>query len=147
MFTDRLSIWAHAATGLKVGAVNTNSAHLAATICLWIGRLVAACLLLFWGGFFVEHLREWFLRADGQYPPLKVWIGQALHFGMLLGLAISLKWEKLGALLTVVATAVFFAHIGGRGFPFLALMNLAPIVFFAAWWMSRKQRSSGLQPA
>jgi hypothetical protein len=47
------------------------------TVALGLTRLCAAVLFLFWGGFFLEHLQEWFLRADGLLPPASVWIGQA----------------------------------------------------------------------
>lgn len=93
----------------------------------WAGRVVAIVLVLFWGAFFVEHLIEWFLRPDGALPPPSVWISQALHATMLVGLAMMLKWVRLGALLTVLATVAFFATIGCNRFPFIALVNLAPI--------------------
>ena len=62
----------------------------------WTGRATAGLLLAFWGMFFVEHLSEWFLRADGRYPPLSVWWPMGFHFLMLVGLALMLKWDKAG---------------------------------------------------
>ncbi|WP_165068577.1 hypothetical protein [Paludisphaera rhizosphaerae] len=97
----------------------------------WAGRGFALLLFLFWGAFFVEHLGEWFLASGTAWPLLWVWWVQALHFGMLLALAATTVWAWPGAFATVAATAVFFATIGYRGFPFIALVNLAPLVCFA----------------
>jgi hypothetical protein len=88
-------------------------------------------LFLFWGAFFVEHLGEWFLAGGASGPPPWVWMAQAAHFGMLLALVATVAWTWPGALATVATTALFFAIIGYRGFPFLALINLAPILCFA----------------
>ena len=99
--------------------------------CLWLARISALLLFLFWGGFFLEHLREWFLRQDGRLPPAKVWVGQFLHLAMLLGLGLVVLRPKWGAVATVVGTISFFAWIGYRGFPYLALANLLPVVLVA----------------
>ena len=104
----------------------------------WGGRLTALLLGLFWGAFFVEHLSGWFLRGGGQYPPLRVWAGQALHFCVLAGLALMLKWDRLGTVVTVVSTAAFFLWIGYRGPLTLPLANLIPIAFFTAYWLARR---------
>lgn len=104
----------------------------------WFGRLLALLLLLFWGAFFVEHLGEWYLRADGRYPPAWVGVSMVLHFAMLAGLLVMLRWEWPGTLVTLLATAAFFAFIGVRAFPTIALVNLLPLPFFAlAWLLSR----------
>jgi hypothetical protein len=100
----------------------------------WAGRGMALLLLLFWGAFFVAHLSEWFLRGDGRYPPPFVWLGQALHFAMLAGLGMMLKWDKAGTVVMLLSTAAFFANAGFRSFPFIALINLAPVACFAAYW-------------
>jgi hypothetical protein len=102
----------------------------------WLGRSTALLLLLFWGMFFVEHLSEWFLRADGRYPPAWVWVQQGFHFVMLAGLAMMLKWEKSGALVMAVGTTAFFGGIGFRGFPWMALINLVPIGCFSIYWLA-----------
>src|SRR5262249_46623303 len=69
----------------------------------WLGRTLALLLFLFWGAFFLEHLAEWFLGPQGA-PPLRVWVSQVLHLGMVVGLALMLRWDRLGALVTVLAT-------------------------------------------
>jgi hypothetical protein len=95
---------------------------------LWVARLSAGLLLLFWGAFFVEHLQEWFLRADGRLPPASVWIAQLLHLLMLIGLATSVVRPVWGAPVTAVSTILFFLWIiGYAGFPNLALLNLPPV--------------------
>jgi hypothetical protein len=95
---------------------------------LWVARISAGLLLLFWGAFFVEHLQEWFLQADGRLPPASVWIAQLLHLLMLIGLAISVVRPVWGAPVTAISTILFFLWIGYAGFPYLALLNLPPVI-------------------
>ena len=102
----------------------------------WAGRATALLAFLFWGGFFVEHLTEWFLRPGGRFPPPWVWAGQALHLAMLIGLALMIKWDKLGAAVTVIASVAFFLTIGVWPMPF-CLMNLVPIACFTVYWLAR----------
>src|SRR5262245_60505585 len=104
-----------------------------AVACRWLGRTLALLLLLFWGAFFLEHLSEWFLGPQGA-PPLWVWVSQVLHLGMLVGLALMLWRDRLGALVTALATTAFFASIGVYRFPWIALLNLLPIAGFAVAW-------------
>jgi hypothetical protein len=84
--------------------------------------------------FFLEHLADWFLRPQQGVPSLQVWVGQGLHLVMLFGLVLMLRWDRLGAVVTMVATAAFFASIGMHGFPWIALVNLLPIACFAVSW-------------
>lgn len=105
----------------------------------WGGRLTALLLLLFWGMFFVEHLSEWFLRGDGRYPPAWVWVQQVFHFVMLAGLAMMLRWDKLGAIVMIMGKVAFFGGIGFRGFPWIALVNLVPIGCFSIAWLAAKK--------
>jgi hypothetical protein len=111
---------------------------LIATIAKWAGRVTALLLFLFWGAFFVEHISEWFLRGGGRYPPPRVWVGQALHFCVLAGLALMLKWDKLGATVTVVSTAAFILWIGYPWALTLPLANLIPIALFTVCWLARR---------
>ncbi len=116
--------------------MRTNT--LLAGVGKWGGRLTALLLLLFWGAFFVEHLSEWFLRGDGRYPPAWVWVQQAFHLGMLVGLALMVRWEKLGAVMMLISTVAFFSMIGYRGSLTLPLLNLVPVGCFAIYWLARK---------
>jgi len=114
------------------------------TVGRWSGRATALLLLLFWGAFFVEHLTEWFLRADGRYPPAWVWGQQFCHFVMLVGLGMMVRWEKLGAVVLLVATVAFFAGIHPNTFPWIALINLVPIGCFGIYWLAdRKLQTAG----
>ena len=113
--------------------ISTRS-ELVAVACRWLGRSLALLLFLFWGAFFVEHLAEWFSRPQAAPPPLWVWVAQGLHLVMLIGLALMLRWERLGAIVTALGTTAFFASIGVHRFPFIALLNLLPIAGFAIAW-------------
>ena len=103
---------------------------------LWAGRVTAVLLFLFWGAFFVEHTKEWLLRSDGKLPPLWVLVQYGFHFLMLVGLAAMLKWDRVGALVLTVSTFAFFGFIGLRGFPWIALINLIPLVCFGVYWIA-----------
>ena len=95
----------------------------------WTGRLFASLLFLFWGAFFIEHLLEWFMHPDQGLPPAWVWLSQFLHLTMIIGLAMMVRWDRLGAIITIIGTVVFFSSIGYHGFPFIALLNVIPIGF------------------
>lgn len=103
-------------------------------IVRWLARVAAVSLLVFWGTFFVAHLQQWFFRADGLFPPAWVWGSQLLHLLMLVGLGLTLRWERIGAAVVIGATAAFFLSIGYSGFPFLALINLVPLALLAVCW-------------
>lgn len=118
-----------------------NTKTLARVACR-LARLLAILLCLLWGAFFVEHLQEWFLD-EGELPPAKVWVGQALHLVMILGLGMIVFWRVLGAVVTVVATASFFSWIGVNRFPYVALLNLLPIVFVIAGTVLRGRHAAG----
>jgi Zn-dependent protease len=110
-----------------------TSREVIAVACRWLGRTLALLLFLFWGAFFLEHLSEW-LHGPQRAPPLWVWVSQVLHLGMLVGLALMLRWDRLGALVTALGTTAFFASIGMHRFPWIALLNLLPIAGFAVAW-------------
>jgi hypothetical protein len=101
----------------------------------WIGRGLALLLFLFWGAFLVEHVSEWFLHPAQGLPPARVWVAMLFHLAMLVGLLLMLKWDRVGSAVTLVATVAFFAVIGMNRFPYLALLNLVPLPFFAAAWL------------
>jgi hypothetical protein len=58
------------------------------------------------------------------------------HFLMLVGLALMLKWDKAGTLVMIIGTAAFFSTMGWRQFPWIALLNLAPVVLFGLYWLA-----------
>lgn len=114
---------------------------------LWSGRAVAGVLFLFWGAFFVEHLQEWFLRAEGRYPPPFVWFTMLFHLAMLVGLLLVMRWDRVGSVVLLAGTAGFFgliAHSGGwKALPY-GLLNLAPVLLFAAFWALSRRLQPGL---
>jgi hypothetical protein len=71
-------------------------------------RVLAAALFAFWGGFFIEHLWQWFIVPFPRTPPLSVWFGQLLHLFILVGLVIGFKWERAGGVLVIAASVLFF---------------------------------------
>ncbi len=105
----------------------------------WAGRGAAFLAFLFWGAFFLEHLAEWFLRADGRFPPAMVWVAQALHLGMLAALVAAVVRPPAGAVAIVIASTAFFGWIGA--WPGVAAINLLPVVLIGIAWGLR--RSSG----
>lgn len=108
----------------------------------WLGKGLAALLFAFWGIFFIDHLGEWFLAPGGDWPPPAVWLAQALHLAMLVGLALMTLREGPGVVATIAATAAFFLAIGYRGSLALPLVNFAPIACFALGrWMGRGARA------
>lgn len=110
-----------------------------AGIARWLARLSAGLLCLFWGAFFVEHLQEWFLSGNGALPPVHVWIGQLLHFVMIAGLAMVFFWPRLGSVVAIAGTVLFFAWIGVKEFPWIALLNLLPPAFASvSWWLQMR---------
>ncbi len=70
-----------------------------------------------------------FLRFDGQFPPLRVWVAQLLHFAMIAGLVVLNFKPRVGALVTTLATVLFFSVIGMKSFPYIALVNVPPVAF------------------
>lgn len=107
-----------------------------ATTFLWIGRALAAAMLVISGGFFVEHLNGWFLDLKQPTPPTWVAVGLGIHLAMLAGLAISLHWTRLGSAILLLATPAFIVETGVNlhYFPLITLFTLAPVIVYAAWW-------------
>jgi hypothetical protein len=116
----------------------TNSRRIALSALVWIGRALAVFVFLFWGAFFVEHLTEWFASPFTNPPPAKVWLGQFLHLLILVGLLVTLRWEKMGCLLVMVAGLLFFPRAGAN-FPIFYALTILPalIVVLGRWAMGR----------
>lgn len=121
--------------------MSTRAISILGAIAKWTGRVLALLLAVFWGMFFAEHLSEWFLNSNGHYPPAWVWRQQVFHFLIIVGLGIMLRWDRLGTVVTLLATVGFFALIpnwqwGGRGW-FMPFINLIPVALFAVYWRTR----------
>lgn len=108
------------------------------TALLWLGRILAVLVFLFWGAFFVEHLIEWFAHPVSNPPPFHVWIGQALHFFMLAGLVVALRWERIGGVVVAVAGLLFLARAGAN-FPLFYAITMVPIALLViSGWAIRR---------
>ncbi|MCC6675685.1 MAG: hypothetical protein IT436_00950 [Phycisphaerales bacterium] len=117
------------AIALNAGPVPDSRREIGVSILKWLGRGLALLLVLFWGAFFIEHLNEWYRQPQG-YPPPWVTIAMGFHLGMIVGLLLSLRWDRLGVLITIIST-VGFMVASGAVIP-LMLINLAPAACFAA---------------
>jgi len=122
--------------------MNTVTFDLKAVPALrWTGRILATLLFLFWGSFFVEHLIEWFVKPFPATPPTFVWLGQAGHLLMLLGLLALWRWEVAGSLLVILTSLAFFACAAGANFPLcfgVTALPAAPLLL-CAW----RRRAAG----
>ena len=127
--------------------MSSRTIELSACVSRWLGRGLALLLFLFWGAFFVEHLAEWFSHPQAAPPPLRAWVAQGLHLVMLIGLALMLRRDRLGAVVTALGTAAFFAAIGYHGFPYIALINLLPIACFVVAWSLHRPMARPAGPA
>lgn len=107
-------------------------------VFLGLGRLLSVLLLLFWGAFFVEHLTEWFI-PHGTKVPGWVWVAQGFHLLMLVGLGVMSWREKPGAVIMALGTVLFFSSIGLHRFPLIALLNVLPLLAFAASWATARR--------
>jgi hypothetical protein len=124
-----------------MNVTNRNRAML--TGLLWLGRILTVLVFLFWGAFFVEHLVEWFAHPVSNPPPFQVWIAQALHFLMLAGLAVALRWQRIGGVVVAVAGLLFLVRAGAN-FPVFYAMTLLPtaILVISRWAIRRTSLST-----
>jgi hypothetical protein len=107
-----------------------------------LARLDSLLLVLFWGAFFVEHLR-WFIQPEAK-PPLRIWLIQGAHLGLLLSYLISLKWERTGSLLIIAASLLFFIPVAGPQMAYFILISVGPAgLYLFSQWMARKWGVSG----
>lgn len=109
------------------------------TVIRWLARGLGGCLFLFWGAFFVAHLREWFIAPFPNHPPPKVWLAVALHGLLLAGLLLAWRWEFAGSLIVLVAAFAFFRGNAGAMFPwFFGLTSLPALLWLWCWWRTRR---------
>ena len=129
--------------------MKTGHRYLGFTILCWLARALVLGVFLLWGAFFVEHTQEWFIAPFPQHPPLKVCIGQALHLLMLVGLLVSLRWPRLGAVWVVVTAFAFFVDKTGSRFPVFFGLTIVPVLLLAlcAWLDGKTRRGDSVQPA
>lgn len=109
----------------------------------WGGRGLACVLLVMWGAFFVEHVREWYVQPSNGFPPRWVLAVMVSHLVMLVGLAVSLRWGRVGAAVTLVGTAAFIGITAATAKPaVILLVNVAPAACFWAAWLVRRRAGS-----
>ena len=98
-------------------------------IARWLARFLAGVFFLLWGSFFLHHLNEWYFNPVDR-PPLWVTGLMALHFGLLVGLAMGWKWELAGGLLVLGCGIAFFGLMGAWKIWFLIGPTLLPGVLW-----------------
>jgi hypothetical protein len=104
-----------------------------------LARGLAVGLFLFWGAFFVEHVREWFIEPFPKHPPLKVCLIVAMHALLLVGLLLSLRWELVGSLIVLISGAAFFFAVAGKSAPlFFGVTALPALLSLGCWWRARR---------
>lgn len=111
--------------------MNSKAKNLIATLLRWLARVLVVAVFVFWGSFFVAHTQEWFIAPLPQSPPLKVWLGQALHLLLLVGLLGCLRWPRAGGLVVVVAAFTFFLQCAGSRFLPLFGLTVLPVLLLA----------------
>jgi len=104
-------------------------------IIRWIARIFGLLFFLFWGAFFLEHLIEWFIKPLPQTPPLKIWIDQILHFILLAGFIMALRWELLGSMVILGSAALFFPR--KEAIPFMFITMIPGVMFLFCYFASR----------
>jgi hypothetical protein len=115
------------------------------TILRWIARVWGIALLLFWGAFFVEHL-TWFADLQ-QLPAAFVFLMQAIHLAMLVGLVLAWRSELLGGTVVLVSSLAFFSQTAGANFALFFATSAAPaLVWIYCGWYSQQEPCSSKQP-
>jgi hypothetical protein len=94
----------------------------------WVARLLSGALLLFWGAFFLEHL-SWFSQG-APAPSMFVWLMQGLHLILLVGYALSFKWEFAGSPLILLGAVLFFTLTGVPNALVFILLSSTPALLY-----------------
>jgi hypothetical protein len=105
--------------------------------------VLAVLIFLFWGGFFVEHLNEWFIAPRPRTPPASVWFGQFLHLMMLVGLLVVLRWPRIGAVLVIGSALAFFPRAGQNYALFTVITSMPALLLVLCWYLRRGGRMPG----
>jgi hypothetical protein len=113
-----------------------NSSALALSIVCWTARILAMGLLMVWGGFFLEHLKEWFTQPLQASPLIWVWLAQLAHLVILVGLIALWRWPIGGSLATIAGSLLFFGGLTisavTAGHPYLAFVAFFAITIIPA---------------
>ena len=107
-------------------------------ILRWTARIFSLMALVVWGGFFIEHLAQWFVR-QGSWPPARMTLLTIAHLALLGGLVLAWKRELAGGVLILAAGSVFFGSVAGREFPiFFSTIAVPAVLFLYCWWRTRR---------
>lgn len=98
-------------------------------VARWTARALGLLLLLGWGSFAFYHFFEWFTDPRG-WPPAWVCGVFGLHLLMLAGFLTAFRWERSGAVLTLIASAAFFYFAAGPNFPLFTAVNAIPCLLW-----------------
>lgn len=117
----------------------------AVTAIRWAARGLAVLLFLFWGQFFVMHLKEWFIDPD-RLPPPRVFFIVGLHLALLVGYLAGWRWELAGALLVLAAAWSFFYFAAGPNFVLFASLSSLPALLWLLCALAATRPAAGLVP-
>jgi hypothetical protein len=100
-----------------------------------LARVIALVAAAGWLAFFLEHAR-WFMGPP--WPPAGVWIAQAVHLLILIGLLASLRWRLGGSVIAVASALVFFALTVWPPVAVLFVPTILPALLFLAAWATMR---------
>lgn len=100
-----------------------------AFVARWVARALGLLLFLGWGSFAFYHFFEWFTDPRG-WPPAWVFGVYGLHLLMLAGFLAAFRWERAGAILTLIASAAFFYFAAGPSFLIFTAVNAIPCMLW-----------------
>lgn len=111
-----------------------------AAVARWGARILGGMLLLFWGFFLIAHAVGDQGRSSQPLTGNDYLILASLAVS-LAGLAIAWKWERGGAIITLVSTALCAAaNWKVLLFPG-SLIPIVAVCFLMSWWLRRPPQS------
>jgi len=126
MFTEEASMSGHDANGRSLTALR------------WIARIWGTTAVLLTAPFFFEHL-TWFNDLN-RLPPLHIFVQQAYHLLLLVGLIAAWRWNLAGGVLALLGGFGFFVAIGGgsRLLPIVSTITAPGVLFVLYAWLSHR---------
>ncbi|WP_139044456.1 hypothetical protein [Leptolinea tardivitalis] len=104
-------------------------------------------LFVVWGYMVIAHM-VWFFPPE-PVPPVRIWIGQIMQFGMVISYALSFwKEERASILMILCAFVLFFLVIASGGAIVYFLISVFPAILYGIdryigrkTWNKRKNES------
>ncbi len=92
------------------------------------------------GALFAAHISE-ILKTPGILPPLSVWLTMAVHFTLIAGYFLAWKWERLGPIMVIVSSILFFGTVNSEEMLPLVALTTAPAwaLLVCNWWTRREE--------